>query len=258
MRILLTNDDGLYSPGLRVLAQALGSEHEVYISAPDAERSGAAHSFTFLTALRAFETRLEGFPNIPAFAVSGTPADCVKLAIGNLVPRLDLVVSGINLGANRGMDVFYSGTVAAAMEAALNGIRAIAISNIAFPPKDFGACIPALRYGMKLMGLDPGLALLNINVPDGSAEELKGCVITEPGRHSYNPTYEKRLDPYGRPYYWVSPERITNSTAESDDDERWTRDGYAALTPLLTCLCDREGMQRLKQCAKELSNEKAD
>ncbi|HWQ58935.1 MAG TPA: 5'/3'-nucleotidase SurE [Clostridia bacterium] len=253
MRILLTNDDGLYSPGLRAVAEALVDEHELYISAPDAERSGVSHSFTFLTMLRAFETRLRGLENIPAFAVSGTPADCVKLAIGNLVPMPDLVISGINLGANRGTDVFYSGTVAAAMEAALNGVRAIAISNIAFPPTTFGACIPALRCGMKLMRREGSIMLLNINAPDTDESALKGCVVTKLSRQSYKAQYEKRLDPYGRPYYWTSTEMISRSSPETDDDERWTKQGYAAITPLLTCLCDHEAIDRLNQLMQEES-----
>jgi 5'-nucleotidase len=250
MRILLTNDDGLYSPGIRALAQALRTEHELYICAPDAERSGVSHSFTFLTMLRAFETRLDGLEDILAFGVSGTPADCVKLAIGNLVPLPDLVISGVNLGANRGTDVFYSGTVAAAMEAALNGIRAIAISNIAFPPTEFGACIPALRYGMKLMEMDKSVMLLNINVPDTDEKGLKGCVLTKLTNQCYKPEYERRFDPFGRPYYWTSTEMISCSTQNSDDDERWTKQGYASVTPLLTNLCDSDALERLKKHAR--------
>jgi len=251
MRILLTNDDGLYSPGIRAIAEALCGEHELTISAPDAERSGTAHSFTFLTVLRASETRLVGLEGIPAFAVSGTPADCVKLAIGNLAPMPDLVISGINLGANRGTDVFYSGTVAGAMEAALNGIRAIAISNVAFPPHEFGASIRALRFGMRLMERDESIMLLNINAPDTDEERLKGCVITPLSRQCYKPQYDMRKDPYGRPYYWASPEMISRSSPETDDDERWTKQGYAAITPLLTCLCDHDALERLNQLMRE-------
>ncbi len=252
MRILLTNDDGLYSPGLRVLAEALHGEHEVYISAPDVERSGAAHSFTLLNTLRARETRLNRLEDVPAFAVNGTPADCVKLAIGNLVPKPDLVVSGINLGANLGSDVFYSGTVAAAMEAALNGIRAVAISNVAFPPTDFGACIPALRCGMRLMEREACVTLLNINVPDTDAEGLKGCVVTGLGRVTYKAEYDRRVDPFGKPYYWATPEIISKCDPEADDDVSWTKKGYAALTPLLTSLCDHHALGRLKTLDKEI------
>ncbi len=251
MRILLSNDDGLYSPGIRFLAEALKDEHELYISAPDSEKSGVAHSFTFLTTLRAVETRLEGLPDIPAYAVFGTPADCVKLAIGNLIPQPDLVISGVNLGANRGTDVFYSGTVAAAMEAALNGVRAVAISNVAYPPTDFGACGPALRYGMKLMELDESLMLLNINVPDTSAEELKGCVITKLSNQGYRAEYEKRIDPFNRPYYWTTSELNACDPNDTDDDKQWTKRGYASITPLLTCLCDHDALERLKKLTRE-------
>ncbi len=251
MRIFLTNDDGLYSPGIRAVAEALAGEHELTISAPDAERSGTAHSFTFLTVLRASETRLKGLENVPAFAVSGTPADCVKLAIGNLAPMPDLVISGINLGANRGTDVFYSGTVAGAMEAALNGVRAIAVSNVAFPPHEFGASIEALRCGMRLMQKDGSLTLLNINAPDTDEKNLKGCMITPLSRQCYKPRYDMRTDPYGRPYYWASREMISRSSPETDDDERWTKQGYAAITPLLTCLCDHGAIDRLNQLMRE-------
>lgn len=250
MRILLTNDDGIYSPGIYALASMLRNEHELYICAPDSERSGVSHSFTFLTMLRANEVRLNGMDDIPAFAVSGTPVDCVKLAIGNLIPMPDLVISGINLGANRGRDVFYSGTVAAAMEAALYGIRAIAISNIAHPSTNFGACIPALRYAMKLMEADKSLNLLNVNVPDTDEKGLNGCVLTTLTSQCYKPEYEMRVDPYSRSYYWISTEMISGSTDQTDDDERWTKQGYAAITPLLTCLCDLDALERLKKLLK--------
>jgi 5'-nucleotidase len=129
MKLLLSNDDGVFASGIRVLAETLSKTHEIYVSAPDAERSGVSRSMTLFEPLRAKPTKIEGLPEIPAYAVSGTPVDCVRLALGNLFPAPDLVVSGINLGPNLGTDVLYSGTVAAAHEAPQLGYQAIAITR---------------------------------------------------------------------------------------------------------------------------------
>lgn len=251
MRILLTNDDGIASAGLHALAHELAADNEVFISAPDSERSGAGHSFTYKSPLRARAACIPGLETVPAYAVSGTPADCVKLGCGNLFTGIDMIVSGINLGANRGTDVFYSGTVAAAMEGALNGTRAVAVSNISFEPKDYGACLRALRFGMKLMEKDASVMMLNINAPDCAADELLGIRLTPLSRQEYRADYEERVDPYSKPYYWTPTERVNRSGPDSDDDERWTEAGYAAITPLLTDLTDFATLERLKTLETE-------
>lgn len=251
MRILLSNDDGVTSPGIRALSLHLKGKHELFISAPDAERSGAAHSITYLTILRARTVELPGLEDIPAFAVNGTPADCVKLAIRNLVPMPELVISGINAGANRGSDTLYSGTVAAAMEAVFSGVRAIAVSTCSFPPKDYGATLAALDHGMTLMEKESGIRLLNINAPDTDAASLRGMKITPLASFRYVNKYAEREDLYGMKYYWADPERVSVGGENADDDLRWTGEGYAAFTPLLTDLSDNDMIRRLRADGRE-------
>ena len=154
MRILFTNDDGVFSPGLLALLSAFqGDGNELLVAAPDAERSGASHSFTMLSPLRAKPVMIPGAERVAAYAVSGTPVDCVKLAYGNLFEKPDLLISGINLGANRGTDIFYSGTVSAAMEGALLGIPSIAVSNIAWKPGSFEAATAGAKFAAEILRL---------------------------------------------------------------------------------------------------------
>ena len=216
------------------------------MSAPETEKSGAGHSFTFKSPLRARRVALPGLEHIEAYAVGGTPADCVKIAYGNLTGKADLVITGINLGANLGTDCFYSGTVAAAMEGVFNGMRAIAVSNVSFEPKNFGACLCAADYAMRLMERCPNVSLLNVNAPDCAKEELKGIRLTAMCRQEYSPEYEMRRDPYGGPYYWASSNRKCDYANERDDDDYWTANGYASVTPLLADLTDFALLARLK------------
>ena len=148
MKILLSNDDGVFAPGLKALANALNKDHELTVSAPDSERSAVSRSMTLFDPLRARETRIEGLPDVPAYAVSGTPVDCVRLALGNLFSEPDIVVSGINMGPNLGTDVLYSGTVAAAHEAALLGYQSIAVSCLSYHGRN-------IETAARLLGMPP-------------------------------------------------------------------------------------------------------
>lgn len=169
MRILLTNDDGVYAAGIRALAAALRGKHEVTIAAPSVQRSGASHSFTCSEfGLSAERVTLEGLEDVTAYAISGTPSDCAKLGMQLMGEWPDLVVSGINHGSNLGTDTLYSGTVGAAMEAAIYGVKAIAVSNYAFEPENFDMCIYGLERAMQLMEEHNELMLLNVNAPDGA------------------------------------------------------------------------------------------
>ncbi|MCE5234538.1 MAG: 5'/3'-nucleotidase SurE [Clostridiaceae bacterium] len=237
MRILLSNDDGLFSPGIRALAEFFCAEHEVCMAAPDTERSGASHSFTFSSPLRMNEVRLDGLENVPAYAISGTPVDCVKIGLATLGAMPDLVISGINIGANLGTDTFYSGTVSAAMEAALLGIPAIAVSVCSFQPKHLATAALAAQQAMAYLK-NCGSSLLNVNVPDLPANEIKGIKVTRLSKQVYATAFIERTDPHMRKYYWMPSERLTKCEPEEDSDERWTREGYVALTPLLTDLTD--------------------
>ncbi len=245
MRILLSNDDGVFSEGIRALALALQDGNELYISAPDKQQSAASRSMTLYAPLRAKQVELPGI-DAKAYAVSGTPVDCVRLAIGNLVPPPDIVVSGVNHGPNQGTDVLYSGTVAAAHEAALLGYQAIAISVCAYHPMymDTAARVAALCVPfMKAHPLAFG-RLLNVNVPDVPFEKLKGWKKAPTCIEEYAVKYIERKDPMGVPYYWAPRERITNVCGQ-DVDTRWTGEGYAVLTPLMYDLTDYAALEAL-------------
>ncbi len=233
MKLLLSNDDGVFAKGIRALSEELCKTHDIYVSAPDRERSAVSRAMTLMEPLRADVAHIEGLPDIPAYAVSGTPVDCVRLALGNLFPEPDIVVSGINHGPNLGTDVLYSGTVAAAHEAALLGYQAVAVSSVSYRAEhlDTAARIAAMavEYVSK-HPMDFGM-VLNINVPAVPFESLKGVKITPLCVEQYALKYEEREDPFGRTYYWT-PRGCTTCSDGMDVDDRWAREGYVTVTPL--------------------------
>jgi 5'-nucleotidase len=225
--ILVTNDDGILSPGLTVLADALSELGRVVVVAPDRERSAIGHSLTLHAPLRA-EQLHEDF-----FSVSGTPTDCVNLGIhGLLDARPDLVVSGINRGGNLGDDITYSGTVAAAMEATLMDVPAFAVSleSKTFTAEDF---VPAADFSRFLAGhvCKHGLptdTFLNINVPSG---ELRGVQLTRQGKRNYTETVEEKTDPRGKKYYWIGGGELGFHDVEGTDFHAVVR-RFVSVTPL--------------------------
>lgn len=249
MKILLTNDDGVFARGIWELANALKSKHDVIISAPDSNRSGAAHSFTLTMPLRCSEVMLNGLENVKAYSVSGTPVDCVKLACGNLGIAPDLIISGINHGENRGTDVFYSGTVSAAVEGALLGIPSIAASNVCCTdPKHLKASAviaSEIVDTLEKNGIEKTL-LLNINIPDKEAEDIKGVKVTSLSFQEYEQTYDERLDTRNMRYYWIPAGRLTKCLGSEDNDERWVNEGYVSITPLKTDLTDYERIEKYR------------
>ncbi|HNX50503.1 MAG TPA: 5'/3'-nucleotidase SurE [Thermoanaerobaculaceae bacterium] len=196
--ILVSNDDGYNSPGIQALAAALDSLGEIWVVAPDRENSAVSHALTLGRPLRLATVGPHHF------VADGTPTDCIALALGHVLKgrRVDLVVSGINQGANMGDDVHYSGTVSAAFEAAVQGLPAIAISLVAGDRWDFG---PASVFARRLVervltrGMTSG-TLLNVNVPPGQPE---GVVFTRLGKHRYTEGVIEDTDPRGRPCYWI-------------------------------------------------------
>ncbi len=198
--ILLTNDDGIHAPGLKALADALSSLGEVEVFAPDRERSAVGHGISLHHPLRVKQLR-KGWRS-----VDGTPADCVLLAVRSLLGRKpDLVVSGINMGANLGDDVTYSGTVAGAREGMLLGLPAIAVSDISYRGDHLetsGAAALAIARFVLEHGL-PAETLLNVNVPGLPLEEIAGIAVTSMGRRLYDDEIIHRKDPRGVDYYWV-------------------------------------------------------
>ena len=233
MKLLLSNDDGVFAGGIRALATELNRHHEIFVSAPDRERSAVSRAMTLNEPLRAQKTRIEGLPEVPAFAVSGTPVDCVRLALGNLFSAPDIVVSGINLGANLGTDVLYSGTVAAAHEAALLGYPAIAISSLSHKGEYLETAARIASFAVDYLREHPLSfgTVLNINVPSVPYEALKGIKVTPLAIEEYALENVEREDPFGRTYYWC-PRGCTTCSEGMDVDDRWAREGYVTLTPV--------------------------
>lgn len=248
MLILVSNDDGIHAHGLRPLADALSVLGEVWIVAPEQEQSAQSHALTMHKPLR-MRRREER-----VYAVSGTPADCVYMAVHNLLPeRPALVVSGINRGANLGNDILYSGTVAAAMEACLVGIPAIAVSlyvewQVRARQHHWStASEVALQVARGVLehGL-PARTLLNVNVPDVPPEALLGVRATRMGVRTYEQAVDARVDPRGRPYYWIGgAHKLFEPIPDSDGPA--VEAGYASVSPLqadLTAEFALDGLRR--------------
>ncbi|MEW6276254.1 MAG: 5'/3'-nucleotidase SurE [Bacillota bacterium] len=250
MRILLSNDDGIHARGLRVLVDSLNNFGEVLVVAPDRERSATGHSITVHRPLRVKKTRIPGF-EVQSWAVDGTPADCVKLAVEDLLTEPpDLVVSGINQGPNLGTDVLYSGTVSAAIEGAINGFPSVAVSLASYCYQDFSRAGAFIRKFIPLLveAALPRNILLNVNIP--GTEHPRGVKITRLGNRRYVNIFEKRVDPRGRTYYWMAGEPLEE--AEGADggacgtDVDAVKNGYISITPLQLDLTDYGSIEKLK------------
>ncbi len=241
MLILITNDDGIHSPGLRVLAEALQPLGRTVVVAPDRERSAIGHALTLHAPLRAVERSADWW------AVDGTPTDCVNLGIhGLLKTRPELVVAGINLGANLGDDLTYSGTVAAAMEATLMGVPALAVSLAAerFLVEDFcwgGRWAASLATQVAEHGL-PADTFLNVNVPAGRPQGMR---LTRQGKRRYADTVVQKLDPRGRAYYWIGAGELAFAELEGTDVHAVQR-GLVSVTPLHLDLTNYAAFERMR------------
>lgn len=246
MRILLTNDDGIHAPGLWALHAALAPGNEVTIVAPDRERTGVGHAITLHHPLRTARLAVNG---TEGYAVNGTPADCVKLAILEILGgRPDLVVSGLNPGANVGVNLHYSGTVAAAREAALGGVPAIAASIDGRAPRDVAAparFVRRLADRIAAHGLRPG-TFLNVNFPDVGWEATAGVRVSRQGLSVFREYVEKRLDPRNRPYYWQGADVQRFDEDPPDVDGSALRSGFVSVTPIRCDMTDYDGLDRLK------------
>jgi 5'-nucleotidase len=228
MVILVSNDDGIHSEGLTALETALQRVGEVYIVAPELEQTSMSHALTLHRPLRVREIAPK------KLAVDGTPTDCVKLALTGLLPvRPDLVVSGVNKGPNLGDDIIYSGTVSAALEGALLGIPAIAVSLVTFENFQFeGAAdfTATLIERLQAKGI-PGDMLLNVNVPSGPKKDIKGWCYTRQGKRHYSENIVERVDPRGKKYYWIGGDDLGFAQDEGTDCVA-VHDGYISVTPL--------------------------
>ncbi|MDX2228958.1 MAG: 5'/3'-nucleotidase SurE [Leptolyngbyaceae cyanobacterium bins.349] len=257
MNLLISNDDGIYSAGVRALANGLAAAgHEVTVVCPDRERSATGHGLTLHQPIRAEMVESVFHPSVQAWACSGTPADCVKLALWALLERKpDLVLSGINHGANLGTDVLYSGTVSAAMEGVIEGISAIAMSLTSFTDRDFTAAAAFACQLVSQLELHPlpETLLLNVNVPAVSATAIAGVVTTRQGIRRYVDVFEKRIDPRGKTYYWLAGELLEDVEVMDDfadsamTDVQAIRENYITVTPLQYNLTSGRGLTALQQ-----------
>lgn len=249
--ILVTNDDGHQAPALAILARALRSVAQVTVFAPDHNWSAAGHTKTMHKPLRVARSTLAD--DIPLYITTGTPSDCVGLALLGLVKEpVDLVVSGINIGANLGHDVTYSGTVAAAMEGAVIGLPAIAAS---MEYDDAGGKTGDLEHAAAFTarlaaevlarGL-PRYSLLNVNFPALPAEQIAGARITRLGIRYYHDVIVERADPRGRPYYWIGGEPPTGEPEEGTDVGALAC-GNISITPLNLDMTDRGQLARISE-----------
>lgn len=245
--ILVSNDDGIQAPGLLALAQALREVGDVVVVAPEHNWSAVGHTKTMHKPLRATEVPLTG--DITAYQTSGSPSDCVALALLGLVKRQPgLVVSGINNGANVGTDILYSGTFAAAAEATIFGISAFAISLDVAAFRNYRPAAHLAAQLAQRMLATPSTGrpwLLNVNVPDVPESEVGGIEVTRLGERIYQDALVERLDPRGRRYYWIGGE-IPSGVAEEGTDIGALAAGRASLTPVRLDLTDRERMESLR------------
>ncbi|EDY85428.1 5'/3'-nucleotidase SurE [gamma proteobacterium HTCC5015] len=243
MRILVSNDDGYRAPGIEVLAQSLAALGSVTVVAPDHNRSATSNALTLYNPLRVHREEQD------VYAVNGTPADCVHLAITGLLDETpDMVVSGINNGANMGEDVIYSGTVGAAMEGRYLGSPSLAVSIAAFDPQHYAtAARVASEVVQRLVDKPlPADLLLNVNVPDMAYEALKGWRVTRCGyRHQSEPVIHDR-DPRGRDMYWIGSPGAQADAGEGTDF--WAvEQGYVSITPLRIEMTDRERLSTIEE-----------
>ena len=246
MNILISNDDGIDSPGIKALAKALNEVGNVTVVAPRTEQSAVGHAITMKIPLRVTEYFHNG--EFFGYAVEGTPADCVKMGIRNILGYSpDIVVSGINHGSNTAINIIYSGTVSAAREAAIMDVPSMAISITSHEAKDF-------RYAQKVAklltqkiveeGIERG-TLLNVNVPNLPEEEILGILFTKQGKSKWDDIYEERLDPYGKKYYWLTGKLIElDNNLESGQFA--IKNNYVAVTPIHFDLTDYATYERIK------------
>lgn len=249
MRILISNDDGIWARGIRVLAERLAREpkHEVYVVAPDRERSATGHALTLHKPIRVEDVEMEG--NVKgAWWTTGTPSDCVKFAVGHLVPDpVDLLISGINSGPNLGGEILYSGTVSAAMEGAFLDIPSIAVSIGSEGHRHYDV---AAEFTVELINaLSRGgfgrRLFLNVNVPNLPAQQIKGVQVTKLGVRAYNDRFEKRVDPRGKVYYWLAGEAIEEGEEEGTD--AWCmHHKIISVTPIQFNMTDMSMKERLE------------
>lgn len=247
MNIFLTNDDGIQAVGIRALYRAFtNAGHTVHVAAPITEQSAVGHAVTLASPLRVREFREEGFFGL---GISGTPADCVKLGLSTLMEATpDLVVSGINSGANVGVDILYSGTVSAATEGALTGLPALAVSYDDFSPEDLSGQADYVESFIRRVAWDaiPRGRVLNLNFPKGSMAETRELAICPQTQATYKDWFQRRQDPRGRDYFWMGGNIPPENVVPGTDRDLLTL-GHITLTPLRFDFTDQTTLDALKE-----------
>jgi 5'-nucleotidase len=232
MRFLLTNDDGIYAQGLQALHRELSQDAQCIVVAPEIEQSAVGHAITISRPLMVRRARKNG--TFLGYAVAGTPADCVKIGIGELAGGpVDLVVSGINRGANVGINVLYSGTVSAATEAAILGVPSLALSLDSRKDADFTAAARfARRMAAFVMEHPLPQVALNVNVPALPEAQIRGIAVVKQGRARFMESFDKRTDPRENLYYWLSGETEMPAGEDEDTDACALKRGMITITPI--------------------------
>jgi 5'-nucleotidase len=245
MRILVTNDDGVTSDGILALARRLSKKHEVCVVAPESERSAVGHAITIHVPIWVKELNICDYAKI--YSTTGTPADCVKLGVDVLCENPDIIISGINRGPNLGTDVIYSGTVSGALEGAMSGFSAIAVSSADYSNPNYES---AAKFVEKFIddfdfSTIPPFTALNINVPAIDYEEIKGWRFTRQSKRRWEDYFEARVDPFGRTYYWMMGSVIEDDD-DPDADYKAVKEGYVSITPVTVFLTNEEYLKYLK------------
>ncbi|NPU86021.1 MAG: 5'/3'-nucleotidase SurE [Syntrophaceae bacterium] len=247
MRFLLTNDDGIYARGLEALRRELSRDAECLVVAPEVEQSAVGHAITLFRPLMVRKARKNG--RVIGYAVAGTPADCVKIGIRELAGgAVDLVVSGINLGANVGINVIYSGTVSAATEGAIMGVPSVAVSLDTHREADFAF---AARFARRICSFIvshpfPKNLSLNVNIPALPEEKIRGVAVVKQGKARLIESFEKRVDPRDNAYYWLAGETQPAPTEEADSDISALKKGWITVTPIHSDLTRMDVLADLK------------
>ncbi len=247
LRILVSNDDGIFAPGIFALAQSLRELGEVIVVAPDRQQSAVGHAITMHSPVRVYPFHVNG--TMFGYAIDGTPADAVKFAVRNIMKDNppDVLVSGINHGSNTAVNIIYSGTVSAATEGAILGVPSIAVSLTTFDKPDFRYSAKFARKLTEIVaekGLPPG-TVLNVNVPNVPEEEIQGVVVTRQGRSNWDDYYEKRLDPGKREYYWLTGS-LQILDKEEDIDQIAIKNKKVSITPIHYDLTNYSVINQLK------------
>ncbi len=250
--ILVTNDDGITSPGIKALIECASELGTPFVVAPDSPQSGQGHAITLTEPIRLKEVDI--FPGITAYECSGTPADCVKLAKNVLLrdQKIDLCISGINHGSNASINIIYSGTMSAAMEASIEGIKSIGFSNVSYSYKaDLNGC---KRYALQLMRAVlqedfKDCHLLNVNFPDLPPKEIKGIKLCRQGKGNWKEKFLENRDPRDQPYYWLAGEFLEEEH-EKDTDLWALQNGYVSVVPSKHDLTDYKALKSIHHLEK--------